>query len=272
MNLITPQDFGLVEGELPLAIPTSMPIETIIGDPRLHGTRIGINIGTMIRNWLGSIEYKNDLIAKTIGDFIIREIELIKLVLKEKKTEVIFYVSDLSELYKRAPLVPYLRKQKEVDLYVPMIAKYIMYQRNKNTIPKVEWYFHHGSRFNSLGQPIILLTHNNLDYLQSNIDLLESHTGTFKKHHQLHDKYSPMKDGTGGKVNLERIPYTEELLLLMGTKNLFKVKKPAMRATLLEVAERHKWNPRMTRVKLQSGLSDPSIRGYYESLPKLRRA
>jgi hypothetical protein len=53
--MLTPLDFGLVEGELPLAIPTSMAIETIMGDPRLHGTRIGINISTLIRNWLGSI-------------------------------------------------------------------------------------------------------------------------------------------------------------------------------------------------------------------------
>ena len=270
--MLTPLDFGLVEGELPLAIPTSMAIETIMGDPRLHGTRIGINISTLIRNWLGSIEYKMELVGKTVGDFIIREIELIKMVLKETKTQVIFYITDLSPLYKRSVLAPYLRKQKEVDIYVPMIAKYIMHQRNKSNIPREEWYYNHGVSFDALGQPITLLTHNNLDYLPHNIDLLESHTGAYKKHHQLHDKYSPMKDGTGGKVNFERIPYTEELLLIMGTKNLFKVRKPAMRATLLEVAERHKWNARMTRLKLQSGLSDPLIRGYYESLPKLRRA
>ena len=267
--MITVDAFGLTEGELPLAVSTSSPIETIMIDPRLHGVKIAINISTLIRNWLGCIDYRGEILPKQIGDFVINEMNIISMILKEKNSEAIFYVSDVGPLYKRMVLIPYLRKQKELDLYTPVIAKYIMHQRNISNVPREEWYYHHGLRYNTLGQHAIVLSHNNLDYVRSNVDVLESHTGKFKLHHQLHDKYSPMKDGTGSKVNLERIPFVEELLLIMGTKSLFKIKKPAMRATLLEVATRHKWNPKMTRLKLQSGLSDPSIRGYYESLPKL---
>lgn len=267
----TPADFGLIEGDLAIAVPTSVAFETVLKDSNLYGRIIAVNINTLIRNWLGAIDYQGKLLPKTVGDFIFNEIETIKMVFSQRRCTGIFFFSDLTPLYNRMVMQPYLRKRAQEDIYAGIIATYMMKIHNQFPKPPDKWYPHHGIRYKHTPIEVVMFSHNNLDYLPSNIDLLESHTGKFKEHHQLSDKYALMKNGAGVPVSFERFPFTEELLMLLGTKSLFKVKKPAVRPILLEIAETYDWHPKMTRLKLQAGLSDPKIRTFYESLPPLQK-
>ena len=265
--MMTVQDFGLTEGDLGIAIPTSIPFENLIKKDFLNGRTLNVNVGTIVRNWLTSIDFRGQMLPKTVGDFILAELEVIKAVCRDKNVRVKFYFSDVEPLYRRMVLSHYLRKRKDVDMAMQPVVTYVMRTYNKHLTAQEKRIKHSGIRFKSVLRSTVVMSHSNLDYLDLGTGLLESHTGKFKEHRLLYDKY-PSGAGVDPSV-LERIPYTEDLLLLMGTKSLFKIKKVSMRNAILRIAEQYDWNPTMSKLKLQAGLSDPEVRTYLESLPKL---
>lgn len=87
------------------------------------------------------------------------------------------------------------------------------------------------------------------------LTLLESHTGKIKHKEDFNSKYHVL-----GKQDISMLPYVEEILYLMGDRNIVATTSLKIRRTLLERAITGNWTVRTTREKVLDDLKkDPEV-------------
>jgi hypothetical protein len=263
---------NLSQGALPLSIATSLAFEALIEHPDKEKHHVvAINVMTLARNWLGAMDFKGPVPAKLIGDSVRREMAFIEAFLKQLNLEAYFYATDSTVFYTNPVFAPLMRKLTEQDIKSMEITKYVLIATNQvrrmANLPPIVGY---SGRLYQPGRRLLVFSHYNLDYVESGCALLESHTGVIKENKDLHTKYARMTGKDSGPVSFARLPYCKELIVLMGTQSLFKVRSNPMRKVLLHIAEKYEWNPIMPVRSLIMGLSDPEIKDFYNGLPKIK--
>jgi hypothetical protein len=254
-----------VIGQYPLSIATSLAMESICGihpekpvskPPILVYPQIWININTLYRNFMGSLE-KSAATAvgpMDIAQSLFVEMDSIEAIIKDltsDKTKVFFYYckyKDIDKKYKHA-IFRTDNTQKQIEYSLTRVKTMMILLK------------YHPERFQIFDLKIhpqgippkaLIMTHNAYDLLSakffSQLTLLESHTGNIKEKGQFYTKYCDGK-------NLIQIPFREDLIQVFGDNEIFKPMSSRIRNELLEIATKYKWSQVTTRDRIYEGIS-----------------
>lgn len=251
--------------EFPISIATALALETICGLnpekpitgklPILEPELIYINIRTIIRNILGSVDsvIKHQLTADIVISAVFEELNAIEHIVSKYSNglnRVAYYACSFSNLKKEFPYalmktinselqqhyfnlerdtIKLLLKeppQQEIDIYDTKLNK-----------PK-------GNTFLISHLPIDLLSKSNF----TDLTLLETHTGNLKKPLEWNTKLTKGKD-------LLRMPFNKFTLQVFGDNNqLFSGQLSKVQKAVIEMAEAHKWNATTTSDRIMLGI------------------
>lgn len=105
---------------------------------------------------------------------------------------------------------------------------------------------------NELKDKRLLITTNIITdmFISSNIDLLESHTGKIKTMSDMNSKYHKV-----GKVDISHLPFTPELLYILGDRVIVKPLDMNIRKLLIDTSIKFNWTVKTTREKVKSNLN-----------------
>lgn len=272
-------------GIYPVAIGTSMALETILGIPKNEQAGqqhlpsrvptypfLYINMRTLLRNLIGAIKSPSysDL---DVVEGVKREMGMIATVVSnmtESKTQVVYYYSE-EETIKRT--LPYARfkdiekdgtakqKQKyffEIAVFAQLATDDIWKGVNvvdgliTGSHPKAYIITHH---------PIDLLAAPNFEELS----LLESHTGTVRGRETWSYK-------SAGKDAGRYLPMNKLTITLWGDgNNLLSSYPPSTKKIVLEFAKAHNWHSMTTKDKIIMDLDSMQDRPLADLLKKMVR-
>lgn len=246
-----------------MSIGTGIALETIFDikdkyDPERSVDKIDIedydyhvfSMHTLVRNVLSSLPKPNKgLEEKDLLNMVIDDINVLSGYYADISTEPLISIIDYEKLAK-----PF-NKNKNQDLNKSQIEYIELNQWVKeNDILKsklVEATVIKGDRV-PRDKKLLVTTSFLLDAsLYGNFDLLESHTGSVKKKHELSKKYHSI-----GKLDLSILPYTKTIHQILGDKTYVIPLKISTRKLLYELAVDKKWNVRTTEVRVRENLRD----------------
>ncbi len=272
----------------PLSIGTSLALESLFKgrqdpyDPQREIPKIDniddyklilINVNTLIRNIVGSVDYKlaeflteREIIIAlrqeilTIIDILIHE--------GEDKIKPYFYSRNYSLIKKT------FFKAKVVKFNEPTTAKQIIAGNQITKTLKIlkedsEFSFIHWvglSLIDRINTSAIMISHIPYDLLSWNkfnkLDLLESHTGILKTRKDFYTKYANSK-----KVDLSHIPFQRRLLAILGDNTMFKPFPQAARQLIIDLSNNFNWTAVTTEEKVNHDvrlhLSDIGLKQEY---------
>lgn len=246
-------------GNLPLALPTSEAIESLIDhhSKRIKDfTELWINIRTLVRNIYTSLDAESQSIATDVEltNSAITEIENLDSIVKDSnlKLRTVYYHNDYSLLRTRYRAASFREIKAPKQQYYRALLD--------NTYSNIQTYFQKENKILSYSlniEPIIsskaiMLTHNPIDLVSEKyfkeILLLESHTGKLKDRTEWYTKFS-----SEATIN---IPMNLQMLSVFGDPEVFKPQPVKYRREILTVAEKYKWTCVTTidRIKYTVGL------------------
>lgn len=246
------------QGKYPLSLSTSLAIESITDENIKQATKydeLWINITTLTRNIFTSLDLdsQNQLNDQALANVAIDEIDNIDSIVRDTlpNTRIVYYLNTyekLKTIYKGA-------KFKEAKTPKQKFYKALL----DNTYENIHDYYSRNKKIKSFNLKIepsmktsaIFLTHSPIDLTNSKhfkeIILLESYTGKLKDKTQWYTKFH-------SKVT-PNVPLTISMLSIFGDSEVFYPQAKRYQETVLEIAEKHKWNCITTneRIKLTLG-------------------
>lgn len=265
-------------GGLHLSIGTSLAIESFCGilpdskeiwRPVESTQEIWINLRTLVRNMHGALDHETkDLIApESLLPALQEELLIIEGAVTQysnRKCKVVFYVcgyTHLERVYTGAVLKDYKTDKQLIYRNLEQVAvAEVLKHRGEHEII----YFPEDLKGN--GKSIALITHCPIDLLSkysfNEIALLESHTGTLKRHTAWNTKLSNGKE-------LTRIPFNKMTLQVFGDGIMFSPMPIKIRRFIVELAEKSKWTTITQKEKIIYSIKqkhDPVAEAFYIGL------
>jgi len=273
-----------------LSIGTSLAIESIFNlrkDPydkdRKIPNRIKLsdydvhyyNIQTLIRNIISSVIDKKVLLSNipetisVLTDTVLEEITYLADLYEDpeaSKTEFKVYMLNYDKIVTNTKLINYVRVPN-TDLQI------LMSTLINGVISKIVGIKGSGVIYNysipNKYRNVLVTTGISFDLLPwyrfSKFNLLESHTGVLKTRLEFNTKYYSI-----AKQSMDRFPFQEKLLYMLGDNSLFKPMNIKVRRKLYQLAQDNKWTSVSTVVKIEHYLkNDDELYQIYKSLPKL---
>jgi len=257
-----------VVGYFPLSIATSLAIEALVGigldengnvkttpNQTKHYEALWINIRTLIRNIVGSVDKEPGAIAGSdIALTVIEELDFIKQILKEHGPHITvrayycgyrFIEKDFPRGELRSPNTD---KQKALDL---CFRKAWEYTKNLLDQSEVDTHVFSNQIDKRFYEKALILTHIPVDLLSyphfKELSLLESHTGAIKPKNLWYTKFHNGKE-------LMEIPFMASTLQIFGDNETFRPAKMSLRKHVLATAIKYKWSFLTTRDKVRFNL------------------
>lgn len=272
----------------PLSIGTSLALESLFRgrqdpyDPQREIPKVDniedyklilINVHTLIRNIVGSVDYRSAefLSEKEIIIALRQEILTIIDILKhegEGKIAPYFYSRNYTLIKKtffKAKTVrfqePNTAKQITAD---NQITKTLKLLKNDTEFDFVKWVGL--SLIDRVNTSAIIISHIPYDLLSwdkfNKLDLLESHTGLLKTRKDFYTKYANSK-----KVDLSNMPFQRRLLAIFGDHVMFKSFPQQARQLIIDLATNFNWTAVTTEEKVNHDvrlhLSDIGLKQEY---------
>jgi len=253
-------------GQLPLSIATSLAIEGAYGVhpdhpssevPILKYSSLLVNVRTLFRNMLGSLERNNagKVSIIELAATLAEEMSFIRTFVEENTSrngnvKVVFYYSNYNgierEFKRSVARMDNTEKQKEFSALQAQVMKLLLKNPDLD-IKGFELFLKNPNGSNSA----LILTHFAIDLLSahefSKLSLLESHTGFVKGKSQW---YTKLHNGS----ELNQIPFMKCFLTVFGDETLFRPHDRKLRMSILEVAKKYNWSSVTTRDKVRYGL------------------
>lgn len=263
------------KGKYNISIPTSLALEYITGvheerpmkiPPIKHYKRVAINIATLSRNFINSLDPVNKiyLTASHAMSDLYAEINTFKNVLEENGASLALYEVDYSELKKDFPM-GIIKAAKTPG----QIAEATLIKDFCTVINEFDFTVNNLKNYNriSLDKTDLILTSYPVDLLPNNrlmgASLLESHTGYIKDRHEWGSKL-----GLGEYKDI--IPFSKMSLTLFGDKAThFLSGSSKLKNPLIEHAKNNGWNKKTTEDRMKSSLSrmtDQEVRNAIKSM------
>lgn len=258
----------------PISIATALALETIAGLnpdrpitgklPILEPELIYINIRTLIRNIIGSLEteIKHQIKADHVIIGLLDEMNAIEHIVAKYSNgtnKLGFYACSFSNLKKEFPYASMKTISSEIQQHQFTVEKDTIKLLLKD-LPEhsIDLY---DVKINKAKGKTFMLTHMPVDLLNvknfTELLLLESHTGTVKNHLQWNTKLTKGKD-------LLRMPFNKFTLQVFGDNNqLFSGQLSKVQKAVIELSETYIWSPVTTIDKIMYGLrqiKDPDIK------------
>lgn len=253
--------------KIPISIATAIAMQAICGFdadglPLKTGSTIKdyralyLNVRTLCRNFIGSQDFmtRKSLTANDIIYGIVADLRIIKEVLSRYTPlgiKIIPYICSYASLQQIFPKAVFRQAatdiQKEnIIIENNVLSHFIDSVKQGNTGIKIfDTRFH-----NTKEEETLILTHCPVDLLNAKcfkkLVLLESHTGKQKTNIEWNSKLKNFKK------EHTRIPFNEITLQLFGdTGDMFFPKaNPKIKARIVEIAEKYKWNPLTTKDRI----------------------
>lgn len=270
-NKVSERTLGV---EFPISIATALALETICGLnpekpivgklPILEPELIYINIRTIIRNILGSVEstIKHQLTVSNVISTVFEELNAIEHIVAKYSTglnRVAYYACSYSNLKKEFPYATMKPINSEIQQhYFNLERDTIKALLKEPPIQEIDIY---DTKLNKPKGKTFIITHLPIDLLSKSnfteLTLLESHTGTLKRHLEWNTKLTKTKD-------LIRMPFNRFTLQVFGDNNqLFSGQISKVQKAVIEMAEHYNWNPATTNDRILLGIrqvTDPDIK------------
>lgn len=264
-------------GEFPISYSSSMAILLVadsnadspsVKEAKVKPEELWINVGTLFRNLENAID--SSIIGRVTRDMMVEvlidEITLIVNYLRDlygNKLRVVFYQSNYSFLFKKFPRAsvksPSTEKQIAYDGLLKATLKEIEPKikdliKEDFTIGKEPYVDYHVlSNLPECGNKTLwVITHHAVDLLgfgrAKEVKLLESNTA------RLRGKYEWNKKLTG--KNLDQIPFNKLTIQIFGDRGTnFNSMGAKFKKEIFELADKNKWNPSTTTVRIDYHLS-----------------
>ena len=247
-------------GNLTVSIGTSLALESSFGiaeavqdvTPLKEFTHLWVNLRTLFRNIHGSVssDVANNVDHRGFAVAMFEEVQVIRERVKENTNggvEVRFYYCTYKSLATEFP---------KANLKTLNTAKQHLYNDlEEKSLKEVKTYFNaigqqidvFDVRLKDLGERVLLLTHLPVDLVVidgfSTVTLLESHTGKTKTKSQWNSKFSTSMD-------VSRIPFDRMTIQIFGDGKMFGPSNKEYREKLIQIAEKHQWNPTTTKSRI----------------------
>lgn len=220
--------------------------------------RVWINLSTLFRNLYNSLprERLDGLKDLDAGEALYHELDTIARAIKDGSqgaVEAHFYYcdyKDIARLYPKALLrIGATEKQLKYKAHMEKAVAIAIKTANLNQ-PGLVSTFHTQLLPKAYGNTLIM-THYPVDLLSEHrfgkLSLLESHTGLVKNKTLWHTKFF------NGKT-LSNIPFNGLTLQVFGDDHHFKAMDNKIRAAVMEIAEKGKWNWMTSASKMRSNI------------------
>lgn len=252
-------------GGLPFSIATSLAIESVCGihpeiqvtkAPILEVKHIFINLRTLIRNIVGSVEteVKKMLTADLVLNALTEELSLIDAAISkygEGKATVIFYACSYSSLKRLFPHAIHREITTDLQKSYNQLERDTLKELFK--IPPTHDIRQFDVNLDGNYPESFILTHITIDLLSKysfkDLQLIESHTGKIKKPSLWNTKLTKGND-------LMRIPFCKFSIQVFGDNGqLFSPMPSAIKKQVVEMAEADKWTTVSTKERLISSIN-----------------
>jgi len=214
-----------------------IPVNINLNDYKLHY----FNIFTLARNVVNSISDKRVkdgiMNSKVLMDTIMEEVNIIASLYQDVKCKPILFIPDYTKLYKSMNV----GKEAKLSSKDYLLQQYVI-SSIKNKVYDVSMdVLHNTYLLKPDSASILITTHIPVDLLNfnklPNLKLLESHTGKLKDKHMWYGKLHPI-----GKNPMNIFPFIEELVFILGDKNVSQPMKLGIRRILHAFAVERKWS------------------------------
>lgn len=227
-----------------------------------------MHVGTLIRNILSSVDYKDKLElvgSKNFVNCVIDEINVIASLFSTTKCKFYIFMPDYEYVLKHmnknkfdviTPPAPYLHYKDGTNIFVKNKVSFDVPMVSTNyRLPKLE-----GKGLITTSAPVDLLNTN------CNLTLLESHTGVIKEKWQWSNKLHKIGDRA-----LTVFPFIEEIVYILGDNFIVQDSKLPLRVKLHELAVNKSWTARTTRDKVKFDISNsiPELSEILKSYTKI---
>lgn len=239
---------GLTEEGYPI-LENNKPVEPPL---KKYGILL-INTRTLFRNLYTVLdkEIRLKVSAESIVEVMLSEMRVIDAIVERftlGKTQVVYYACSYNSLTRTFPKA--LFKEANTDLqkiYANMENTCINVFSQKLSEEQREFKTY-DTVMTGFKENTLIVTHYPIDLLwhdkYKGLDLLETHTGTIKRHAQWNTK---LKTGTG----LDRIPFDKMTIQLFGDSGGLLSPYPIkLRKALIDIAEKNKWNTHTTKSRI----------------------
>ncbi len=212
---------------------------------------IYINIDTLIRNIITSVEDKNYILTHSSNDEVLNILKEEALTLDSLfetiELKVIFFVPDYEKVFKiltrkdRRPIP----SQKDLieDMTIALRTMFLKLDLDINILSKT-------FLLPKTSKEILILSHYTHDLLNvvrvPKLKLLESHTGKVIDRVFFNKKYAKT-----GQLTFDRLPFSETMMAVVGDKSgLFKPSNIKIRHALYDLIEKRNWNPSTSKLRM----------------------
>ena len=240
-----------VGSQIPISIPTAVALESMIDRPNEWAPELWINLRTLFRNLVSSVEsdVKNNLKVPDVLAVLKTELEMIPGIvtdISKGKTKVQYYCcnyNDLTLILPYAIMRPMRTPLQEKMLKLETETMKTLLKEYKNSILEFK------TKLDGKSAEALMISHHAVDLLSANtfrkLRLLESHTGTIKKPSEWNTKL------TNGK-ELSNIPFNKFSLQVFGDNNtVLSQMDRKTREVVLEVAAKGRWTNVTTMDKIK---------------------
>ena len=244
-------------------------------DVSLYST-IYINIGTLIRNMMGSLptESVTHLDVASVVDTLYSEIEVIESLFSVEggdSCKPIFYFNDYKHVLNtlKYSSVFFRFPNNATELHYDKFHKEALsiMTKSNDEIEVVHEVIKPNKPLKSL-----VLTHQAFDLLSKKnfiqLDLIESHTGRLKTFNMWSTKFSPV-----GSIDFSRIPFNSTTLFIFGDKYLVQPSPIRLRKTVDEIATKCYWTSVTTKEKvnfdLEREIKEPLVVKTIKNYPRI---
>jgi hypothetical protein len=225
-----------------------------------HYNEIWINLATLYRNIIGSLEDKNDYAKLSPWDLahaVVFEIEMIMSLMQNEGhglCQPIFYYADYKSLYKRQ--FPSAVRFREDKTDAQRHNTYMLTKTMAMLFDNIN-----GGEVHHLDSELIpkkpsnaiILSHMPYDLLSygnfKRLELLESHTGKLKGRNLWYSKYHSV-----GQEQLNTLPFIRQFLFLFGDHVMFQPTDIRFRKLLVEISRTRRWTPLTSEAKIRLDL------------------
>lgn len=257
-------------GEIPISIPTSIPLEETILQQNAPAGDIWINVRSLIRNALNSFETadKDRLFDHILGDVILDEMKIIQSLVRQASEtntprKVVFYFTSrksLTRIFEKSiPKAPVTPKQKFEFTLTEDTLLYVL--NHKKDIEEFD------VLIKGRDTRAMIITHQPVDLLSryqfSDLVLLESHTGKLKQPVEWNSKLT----GKGS----ENLPFNSLTLQIFGDGETFAAYPRKLKVELLNLALSNNWNPITSKSKMEADIKTMNDRLGAELLLEMLR-
>jgi len=255
--------------QIPVSIPTAIPIEEVVLSETGEKGDVWINVRTLVRNCLNclSTEDKITISPLDVAPVILEEIQILTDWIHQASHDtrrVVYYVTEkksFSRCFPRALPKGYktARQVHELTLTNEVLLEVLGALGQQVKIFDI--------MLKGEKRPVLLITHQPIDLLSEysfpSLKLLESHTGKIKSKTYWNSKLS-------GK-DTDAMPFNALTLQVFGDGESFAAYPRRLKMEIINLAKECKWSPITTKTKIESDLSKLTDKGGAQMLRDMLR-